>query len=126
MSAKKHYRTPIVLPDLPPEIWLSIFRFATWSADMFNPQPMVSMSGDTSYREQLQEFRRSLVSSTISLFLFWLRRHLFFIRLRRDILSVFVKHGILSLPPFYSNTSSWEGEECLHHYATDCYAPNKL
>ena len=67
MSAKEHYRTaPIVLPDLPPEIWLSIFRLATWSTGMFNPQLMVSKVSDSSlYREQLREFKRSLVSSTL-------------------------------------------------------------
>ena len=64
MSAKEYYRTaPILLPDLPPEIWLSIFRLATWSTDIFNPQLMVLAGCDTAYRENLREFKRSLVSS---------------------------------------------------------------
>ena len=125
MSAKEQYRTaPIDLPDLPPEIWLSIFRLATWSTDMFNPQLMVLMGCDTLYREQLREFKRSLVSSTFSFF--WLLRHPFSIRLRRDILFVFVKHGIPSPLPFCSNTYSWEREEYLPRYSTACYAPNTL
>jgi hypothetical protein len=68
MSTKEHNRTaPIVLPDLPPEIWLSIFRLATWSTNMFNPQLMVQRWCDTSYREQLElgEFKRSLVSNSV-------------------------------------------------------------
>jgi len=63
MSAKEHYRTaPVVLPDLPPEIWSSIFRLATWSTDIFNPQLMVFAGCDTSHWEQLRGFKRSLVS----------------------------------------------------------------
>jgi hypothetical protein len=63
MSAKEHYHpAPVVLPNLPPEIWLSIFRLATWSQDMFNPQLMVSTGCDTAYQKQLQEFKRALVS----------------------------------------------------------------
>ena len=63
MSAKEHYHpVPVVLPNLPPEIWLAIFRLATWSQDMFNPQLMVSTGCDTAYREQLREFKRALVS----------------------------------------------------------------
>ena len=70
MSAKEHYRTaPIPLPHLPPEIWISIFRLATWSTDMFNPQLMVSKGCGILYREQFREFKRSLVSSTP--FLWW-------------------------------------------------------
>ena len=77
MSAKEHYHTaPVVLPELPPEIWLSIFRLATWSPDMFNPQLMVSLGCDTSYREQLREFKRSLVSSNFFCFYSLRRRHL--------------------------------------------------
>jgi hypothetical protein len=124
MSAKEHYHTaPIVLPDLPPEIWLSILRLATWSADMFNPQLMVSMRCDTSYREQLREFKRSLVSSML---FFFLAETISFVRLRRDMLFVSVKHGTPSPLPFCSNTSSWEREEYLPRYATACYAPNAL
>ena len=124
MSAKEHYCTPIFLPDLPPELWLSIFRLATWSTDMFDPQLMVSLGCDTSYREQLREFKTSLVSSI--LFFFRVRRLLVSIRLQRDILYVFVKHGIPSPLPFCSNTSSWEKEKYLPRYATACYAPNAL
>ena len=71
MSAKEHYRAaPIVLPDLPPEIWLSIFRLATWSTDMFHPQSMFSMNCTASYREQLKEFKSSLVSNSVPCFFF--------------------------------------------------------
>src|ERR1700735_3293890 len=106
MSAREHYhnRTTacIVLPDLPPEIWLSIFRFATWSSNTFNPQLMVST--DTSYREQFREFKRSLVSFSFFSFLVgttFLPEFLF--RLRRDILFSSVKHGIPSHLRFCSN-----------------------
>ena len=125
MSAKEHNHTAsIVLPDLPPEIWLSIFRLATWSADMFDPQLMVSMGCDTSYREQSREFKRSLVSFT--LFFYLAETTSLYIRLRRDILFVFVKHGIPSPFPFCLNMSSWEREEYLPRYATACCAPNTL
>ncbi|KAF8800055.1 hypothetical protein BYT27DRAFT_7245794 [Phlegmacium glaucopus] len=62
MSAKEHYRVVVDLPDLPPEIWSSIFVLATWSTDIYNPQLMVSAGCDTLYWEQLREFKRSLVT----------------------------------------------------------------
>ncbi|KAF8154539.1 hypothetical protein B0H34DRAFT_527346 [Crassisporium funariophilum] len=68
MSTKEHYRKAdlreagLRTPYIPPEIWSSILRYATWVPGIFDPELMVLDGATMSYRETSSAFRESLIT----------------------------------------------------------------
>lgn len=62
MSAKEFYREKRpYTPDIPPEVWQKIIRHATVVSGVLSPELPPTFGATSSDRNQLREFRKSLV-----------------------------------------------------------------
>ena len=62
MSAKEFYREKRPsTPDIPPEVWQKIIRHATVVSGVLSPELPPTFGATSSDRNQLREFRKSLV-----------------------------------------------------------------
>jgi hypothetical protein len=71
MSAKEFYhKSPLQslhVPEIPPEVWTTILRHATWDSKFLFPSELTFESIGMSRSEHLRSFRKVLVSSYIPL-----------------------------------------------------------
>ena len=70
MSAKEFYnKSPLHVPEIPPEVWINILRHATWDSNFPFPSELTfeSIGMSRCASEHLRSFRKVLVSSYILL-----------------------------------------------------------
>ena len=70
MSAKEFYhKPPFHVREIPPEIWITILRHATWDYEISFPSELTfeSIGVPTLHTSELRSFRKALVSSYILL-----------------------------------------------------------